>query len=699
MPSGPGPLELLLLIPIALWNIGLPIALAYLLYRVWQRLGAVESELQQVKKLVAVIVISIVVIGALLAQPSFSVQAQTTDCPTTPYIVQRGDRLALIARKCDVALRALIAANPQIVNINRIEIGDRITIPGRTTSVVNIEQALNNATYSLDASGTGGYIRLRNGVAYQQTDIGEMTVQLLGPTAQGDMNGDDATDAVTVLMRQTANTTGRFYTMYAMASIRGTLVEADAIYLGDRIGVNSIQIQPDGAVVLDAVLQGANDPLAGASNHVIRTYRLHNGKLVLIQEIPVNGNTSPLTGQVCADALATQLQVGGRAYVLYDNPGAKYVRSQSGNAGPIIGEMPRGTAMFIADGPRCGDSRTWWYVQADNGLVGWTSEGSPVRYFIAPVGVTPPSPEPCATAPTPRLTVGGRAFLIDNVRNILRNGAQTTAQDIGRIQVREGMDVLAGPQCDAAAGWYYWLVRTDRGITGWTAEGEASTYWLAPQSSQLPPLINIADFRGTWQTNFARMTLEQSGSSISGSYIRYSRTEPTTMSGTVAGRTFSGVNERGTAFALTMSPNGNSFDGTWRGRDGRQYEWCGVRSGPLPAGCGFSSTWQTNHRTGGWVQLTQTGENVTGRYYNGFTQGTLNGQFELLGTTQVYSLSGSYRADGNTANDYGTFRFQFINLDGSQFQGCWRNSVTTRVGSWCGWPGATGTCPQVTVCQ
>ncbi len=50
--------------------------------------------------------------------------------PVKKYVVQKGDTLFLIAKKFGVTLNALIAANPQIKDPNRISPGDVINIPG-----------------------------------------------------------------------------------------------------------------------------------------------------------------------------------------------------------------------------------------------------------------------------------------------------------------------------------------------------------------------------------------------------------------------------------------------------------------------------------------------------------------------------------------------------------------------------------------
>jgi LysM repeat protein len=66
--------------------------------------------------------------AAARAQPAANVSANVV------YVVRAGDTLAKIAARYRVSTSALLAANPSIRNPNRIYIGQRIVIPGRTTS-------------------------------------------------------------------------------------------------------------------------------------------------------------------------------------------------------------------------------------------------------------------------------------------------------------------------------------------------------------------------------------------------------------------------------------------------------------------------------------------------------------------------------------------------------------------------------------
>lgn len=61
--------------------------------------------------------------------PSTGDGAAPTTTPST-YIIQSGDTIGRVAERFGLSLQALIAANPQITNPDRVQIGDVINIPG-----------------------------------------------------------------------------------------------------------------------------------------------------------------------------------------------------------------------------------------------------------------------------------------------------------------------------------------------------------------------------------------------------------------------------------------------------------------------------------------------------------------------------------------------------------------------------------------
>ncbi|MCB0094444.1 MAG: LysM peptidoglycan-binding domain-containing protein [Caldilineaceae bacterium] len=647
--------------------------------------------------------------------------AQSAQCPSNPYIVQAGDTMAKIAAKCGVTFPALRQANLQIVNIHNIDIGDRINIPGRPASGPDIDALLANATYSMLVSDTG-YITLRDGHAVRPGPHGQVEVTLMGPSASGDINGDGVTDAATILMEQTANTTGRFYSLHVMIGAQVGLIEVGAQYLQDRIQINSLHIHNDGTIVLDMVTKGPNDPLMGASRPVIQKYALQNGHLVLLSETPPGGNTPTEGDSICPNTYPSRLTVGQQALVLADNPSPKYIRAQWGNAGQVLGEAARGETIVIVSGPRCQDNRVWWYVRTQSGLAGWTSEGSPARYFLSPVSENNVGYGDPAAAVLDYYAAIHRGLSTNDLReaygywsNARKSGStyagfRNAYADTRAITVH---DVTVTRQEGRTATVIALVTTTDWVNQRLVDLHYETTYTLVVEGNQWrvnkpsikeinQPITTAPDgppansFSGNWQSNFAELTINQNGSQVSGNYVRYGDTGVTFFSGTVSGLTLSATNNRGTAFTLRMTANGEQFEGYWRSANGRNYPWCGVRSGKLPDGCGFSGVWRTNHGAKGQVKLEQEGATIRGTYFNGNAEGSLNGRFELFGANQVYSATGTYYA---APNDRGFFRFELVNLDNSEFQGCWHNTVANTSGEWCGWPGQPEVCTAVATCE
>lgn len=89
---------------------------------------------------------------------------------------------------------------------------------------------------------------------------------------------------------------------------------------------------------------------------------------------------------------------------------------------------------------------------------------------------------PCPGTYPSRLYVGNQAMVSSDppLPNRVRSEPNTTTNNIiGMLQVGEKMEILEGPVC--SQGWIWWRVRSlSTGLTGWTAEGDASGYWLVP---------------------------------------------------------------------------------------------------------------------------------------------------------------------------------------------------------------------------
>ncbi|NNJ11029.1 protein kinase [Chloroflexales bacterium ZM16-3] len=178
-----------------------------------------------------------------------------------------------------------------------------------------------------------------------------------------------------------------------------------------------------------------------------------------------------------------------------------------------------------------------------------------------------------------------------------------------------------------------------------------------------------ADFSGTWFTNFATVRITQDGDSAYGSYVRYGETVEVPLKGTIQNRTLEGYVGSSTeqsSIKFVMNERGNYFEGNWSGWRG-SHQWCGVRSGSLPNGCGFSGRWTLygdEMPSNAWAQLTQTGDYVSGSYSNGTIEGRV----------KAWSLSGTW-----STRNKGSFSWWFVDLSTDQFRGNWSGSHP-----WCG---------------
>ena len=187
----------------------------------------------------------------------------------------------------------------------------------------------------------------------------------------------------------------------------------------------------------------------------------------------------------------------------------------------------------------------------------------------------------------------------------------------------------------------------------------------------------VSNWTGTWVHNFGMMTLNQSGSNITGTYHNAFSNGDGTVQGTVSGNVFDGtwfIFGGSGSIHWVLSPDGQTFDGNWNGSSA----WCGARSGVnFPAGCSFAGTW-TNYVAGNSncsMNLTRHDNSVTGTYCNGSISGTVS----YTGSGSVTILTGTWNSGGT-----GTFTFYLLDYNAMQFQGNWDPD-----NYWCGWRSST----------
>ncbi len=143
---------------------------------------------------------------------------------------------------------------------------------------------LGNTTYNLDVVSSvlpdsGGKVTLKDGLFEQRNpdSTGAVSVNLINE-ARGDLNGDGLEDGVSVLAINTGGS-GTFMNLAAVLNENGVPRHAATRFLGDRVKVQSLAVG-DGAIHIQVVVHGPQDPACCPSQEVSEAYLLQGDLLV-----------------------------------------------------------------------------------------------------------------------------------------------------------------------------------------------------------------------------------------------------------------------------------------------------------------------------------------------------------------------------------------------------------------------------------
>lgn len=132
------------------------------------------------------------------------------------------------------------------------------------------------------------------------------------------------------------------------------------------------------------------------------------------------------------------------------------VRQSSGMSGVLLGTQLAGSTGTITSGPTTVDNITWWQVNYDAGVDGWSGSNN----FAPSSTVTPKAPE----APVVTMEVGSRVALTSNT-NVRQTGSLSGVL-LGSQMAGATATIIGGPVSADNITW--WQLNYDTGVDGWS---------------------------------------------------------------------------------------------------------------------------------------------------------------------------------------------------------------------------------------
>lgn len=155
------------------------------------------------------------------------------------------------------------------------------------------------------------------------------------------------------------------------------------------------------------------------------------------------------------------------------------IRSNPSTSANFVNSFYSGDVLVISGGPICADGLRWWEVGGEGGFRGWTVEGSRSGDpWLISIAQSPISNN--CTLP-PRLIRGSTGIVLPGEANALRDGPDANGTNvIGSIPGGGAFTTTGSSLCGSDGRRWYPV--DYNGTLGWTAEGEGSTYWIAPSN-------------------------------------------------------------------------------------------------------------------------------------------------------------------------------------------------------------------------
>jgi len=135
-----------------------------------------------------------------------------------------------------------------------------------------------SATYVIEGKAT----TLKNGISVTEEALGKdtgattkTTTRIFGVPVRGDINGDGLADAALLIVQDTGGT-GRFYYAAAALNERSGAVGTNAVFLGDRVAPQNIEIR-NGQVIANYAERRPTEPFTTQPSIGVSKYLIFDG--------------------------------------------------------------------------------------------------------------------------------------------------------------------------------------------------------------------------------------------------------------------------------------------------------------------------------------------------------------------------------------------------------------------------------------
>lgn len=150
-----------------------------------------------------------------------------------------------------------------------------------------LAESLANAEYPL-AISPSGKVKLLHGFYQEQAAPDSHTKHKVAlvfeKTAWGDLNQDGLQDAAAILLSDGGGS-GMFYYLAAALNNAEALQPSDVILLGDRIEVNSVEIDAEGKITVELLTRAENEPMTAVPSVITHIeFKLENNALFKVGE-------------------------------------------------------------------------------------------------------------------------------------------------------------------------------------------------------------------------------------------------------------------------------------------------------------------------------------------------------------------------------------------------------------------------------